>query len=72
VQRNRKLQKIRNKRRKKRSERCNVASNNIAKKGDLTARNYIPSGYYNLVLLDSNGIAKGDEFVVKINIITVG
>jgi hypothetical protein len=72
VKRNRELQRIRNKRRKNRSEKCNAASNNIAKETNLTTRDSIPSGYYKLIPLDSNGIAKGDELMVKIDIITKG
>lgn len=44
----------------------------IAKMDELTGRNDCLSGHYKLVPIDLSGVAKMDELIVKIDVITGG
>ena len=44
----------------------------IAKMDELTMRNNCLSGHYKLVPIDLNRVAKMDELIVKIDVITGG
>jgi len=65
TERNRLLQKERNRRRK-------GASPVIAKMDESTSRNIIPFGRYRLIPVCNPGIAKMDEWVVEIGVISAG
>jgi hypothetical protein len=60
VERNRLLQGERNRRRR------GVL---IAKRDELKARNPMRSGYYRLILAEGDGIAKRDEYLVKLDVL---
>lgn len=70
VKRNRELQRVRNCRRSKRLKGFSTGRPRIAKMDELTDQNNAISGYYRLVPIDVNGIAKVDELLVKIEVIT--
>jgi hypothetical protein len=60
VERNRTLQLQRNHRRR---------GTLIAKRDELTTRNPMRSGYYRLIVAGGEGIAKSDEYLVKLDIL---
>jgi hypothetical protein len=41
----------------------------IAKRDELTIRNPVRSGYYRLIVAGGEGIAKSDEYLVKLDIL---
>jgi hypothetical protein len=70
--RNCRLQKERNNKRKKLLNMPNFVKPEIAKMDELNKKNNIISGNYRLVLVDKEQIAKMDELIVKIEIISRG
>lgn len=72
TKRNREAQKKRNKKRKLRLNMPDFVKLEIAKMDTSVKKNIIISGYYRLIPLNNNGIAKMDELIVKIEIISKG
>lgn len=70
TKRNRELQKGRNEHRKRRLNLPDLVKDEIAKKEKPNIKNNIISGYYRLIPVENTKVAKLDEVIVKIEIIS--
>ena len=72
VERNQRMQRDRNYRRRQNLKVLNSGSPRLQRWTNQTNQNSIISGYYTITPVDSRGIAEMDEILVKIKAVTIG